>query len=100
MASCRIVNQSVVTAVDDIRKIADKYKTLGENFVKDLNSAINEMEGATKDALKDFIAKSVSPFVHDQIPVLIGNMADLLEGNRDNFEKVDAQIATSIAGGG
>ena len=34
------------------------------------------------------------------LPAMINGLASLLEGNRDNFEKVDDQIAQSIRNGG
>jgi len=99
MAGCRIVNASVATAVQTIADISNKYQTAGENFVKDLNSAIADMEGAAKDAFKQFIDGDVNQFVAIDLPAAVKGMSDLLEGNRDNFEKVDAQIASSISGG-
>lgn len=100
MASCRIVNASVAQAVTTIADISGKYKIAGEEFVKALNGAISEMEGAAKDALKNFIDTDVNQFVAEQLPTAIDNMSKLLEGNRDNFEKVDTQLAASIGGSG
>ncbi len=99
MAGCRIVNEGMVTAVNAIADISGKYKTAGEAFITDLNAAINEMEGAAKDALKNFIDNDVKQFVAEDLPAAVDGMSQLLEGNRDNFEKVDAQIAESISGG-
>ena len=98
MAGCRIVNSAVVQAVETIGKISADYKTAGENFIKDFNAAISEMEGAAKDALKKFVDTDVNQFVATDLPDAVSGMSQLLEGNRDNFEKVDAQIATSISG--
>lgn len=100
MAGCRIVNASVAEAVQKIEGLSGNYREAGENFVKDLNAAIAEMEGAAKDALKAFIDKDVNQFVAVDLPAAVDGMSKLLEGNRDNFEKVDAQIAESISGGG
>lgn len=98
MAGCRIVNQGVETARDEIKRIADEYQTAGEDFVRDLNSAIAEMEGETKDALKAFIDKDVNAFVATDLPEALKGMAELLEANRMNFVDVDKQIAESISG--
>jgi hypothetical protein len=57
MAGCRIVNAGMVTAVQSIADISAKYKTAGEEFIRDLNNAISEMEGAAKDALKTSLIK-------------------------------------------
>jgi len=98
MAGCRIVNAQVVTAVESIKKCSEDYKTAGENFVTEFNSAIAEMEGAAKDALKTLIDGAVTDFVEKDLPTAVDGMSKLLEGNRDNFEKVDQQLADSISG--
>lgn len=98
MAGCRIVNQGVETARDEINRIAGEYKTAGEDFVRNLNSAIAEMEGETKDALKKFIDGDVNTFVATDLPNALIGMKDLLEANRQNFVDVDKQIAESISG--
>lgn len=98
MAGCRIVNQGVETARDDIKRISGEYRTAGENFIKDLNNAIAEMEGETKDAFKQFIDTDVNTYVSLDLPDALMGMADLLEANRSNFENIDKQIADSISG--
>jgi len=99
MAGCRIVDASVVNAEDAIAKISTDYRNAGEAFVRDLNSAISEMEGEAKDAIDHFINTDVNKFVAEDLPQAIDGMSQLLKGNRENFEKVDAQIAQSISGG-
>jgi len=96
MAACRIVNANVVSAVGEIQTAEQKYRELGENFVNSLNGAIADMQGAGKDAFKEFIDTKVKPFVAEQLPDAIKGMGDLLEANRKNFEDVDKQIADSI----
>lgn len=98
MAGCRIVNQSVVDAVTTIGKIADSYRTAGEEFIQELNNAIAEMEGETKDALKKFIDTDVNNFVASDLPDAVKGMSELLEANRTNFVDVDKQIADNISG--
>lgn len=98
MAGCRIVNQSLVDAVAAIKASSEKYRTTGEALVKDLNSAIAEMEGEAKDALKKFIDNDVNQFVATDLPSAVQGMSDLLSANRENFESVDKQIADSISG--
>lgn len=100
MADCKIVNQSVVSAVEEIRKISGSYKTDGEAFMQALNNAIASMEGETKDALQAFFHEKVQPFITEGVPNAVNSTADLLEANRKNFEDVDKQIADSISGGG
>jgi hypothetical protein len=98
MAGCRIVNAQVVTAVESISKCSGDYKTAGENFVSEFISAIAEMEGAAKDALQKLINGEVKDFVEKDLPGAVDGMSKLLEGNRDNFEKVDQKLADSIKG--
>lgn len=108
MADCRIVNDSVVNAVDTIggkeegslAGIALQYKNDGEAFMDALNSAISPMEGETKDALQAFFKDKVQPFITEGVPNAVKSTAMLLEANRKNFEDVDKKIASSISGGG
>lgn len=107
MADCRIVNESVKAAIDNIggpmqgalMGIAKSYKDAGITFISSLHSAIAEMEGETKDALWDFFDKKVKPFVEEDLPNAINSLSVLLEANRSNFEDVDKKIAESIAQG-
>lgn len=107
MADCKIVNASVVAAIENIggaqqgqlEGIAKEYKTAGETLMEALKAAIAEMEGATKDALLTFFTKDVQQFVVEDLPNAINGMSVLLEANRKNFEDVDKQIADSISGG-
>lgn len=98
MADCRIVNASVVQAVQNIKSISNEYKSAGENFMAALTAAISEMEGETKDSLQNFFNTDVQKFVVEDLPAAINGMSQLLEANRGNFEQVDKQIADSIAG--
>lgn len=98
MAGCKIVNQSVLDAIQAINDLAQSYKTAGENFIRDLNNALAEMEGETKDALKNFINNDVNTYVVEDIPKALSGMADLLEANRMNFDTLDSKIAASISG--
>lgn len=98
MAGCRIVNDAVATSVENIKDISTQYKTLGTNFITDLNNAIAEMEGEAKDALQNFINTDVKTFVEESLPSAVEGMSTLLEANRSSFVEVDQQIADSISG--
>lgn len=108
MADCKIVNDSVKTAIDNIggstqgalTGIAKSYKDAGDNFMEALKAAISTMEGETKDALQKFFTTDVQKFVSEDLPNAINSMSVLLEANRQNFEEVDKKIAESISGGG
>ena len=95
MAGCRIVNEGVSSAVEAINGYATSYRTAGETLITSLSSAIADMEGAAKDAFNG----DINNFVATDLPGAIEGMASLLEANRDNFEKVDQQIADNISGG-
>lgn len=98
MAACRIVNADLVNAVAEIKGYSDAYRAAGESFIESFNSAIAEMEGAAKDALKKFIDTDVKTFIVDDLPNAVEGMSKLLEANRENFETVDQQIADNIGG--
>lgn len=98
MSACRVNNAAMLTAVANIADIADQFKTLAEDFNKDFNAAIAEMEGEAKDALKKFVDNDVKEYIETSIPEAIKGMSDLLEANRSNFEQVDKQLADSISG--
>ena len=98
MAGCRIVNDAVATSVENIKDISTQYKTLGTNFITDLNNAIAEMEGEAKDAPQNFINTDVKTFVEESLPSAVEGMSTLLVANRSNFVEVDQQIADSISG--
>ena len=108
MADCRIVNASVVNAINAIgganqgqlEGIALKYQTAGTELMDALAAAIAEMEGETKDALKTFFDSDVKQFVVEDLPSAINGLSVLLEANRTNFVDVDKKIAESISGGG
>ena len=103
MADCKIVNEKVASSVTAIQGLAKEYATAGSDFGSAFKAAIAEMEGDSKDALVELFDKSYKEFVTSMeagLPAMINGLASLLEGNRDNFEKVDDQIAQSIRGGG
>ncbi len=99
MAGCRIVNEGVLSAIDAMKGHAASYRAAGETLISSLNSAIADMEGAAKDAFGELINKDIKAFVETELPEAIEGMASLLEANRENFEKVDQQIADNINGG-
>lgn len=98
MSACKVNNAAMNTAVTNIANISAQFKTLAEDFNKDFNAAIAEMEGEAKDALKKFVDNDVRNYIETSIPEAIKGMSDLLEANRSNFESVDKQIADSISG--
>lgn len=99
MAGCRIVNQSMLTAVENINTISGEYTDAADTLITSLNSAIADMEGAAKDALQEFIDTDVTSFVKESIPSAVKGLADLLEANRSNFESTDKSLADNISGG-
>ncbi len=103
MADCRIVNEKVINSIVAIQGLAKDYEQAGVDFETAFMKAIADMEGASKDAMVDFFNKNYSVFVTSMesgLPAMINGLADLLEGNRSNFETVDNQIAQTIRDGG
>lgn len=102
MADCKIVKASVETAVENINNYAGEYVNAGTEFESAFKAAIAEMEGDSKDAMVELFDKSYKTFVTSDtegLPAMIKGLASLLDGNRDNFEKIDDQIAQSIRDG-
>lgn len=99
MAACRIVNEEVKKAVDELAGYANEYKTAGDNLVNAFTAAIAEMEGASKDALLEFFNKQAAQLVKENVPEAVKTMSTLLEANRSNFEDIDQKIAQSISSG-
>ena len=103
MAECRSVNDRVLASVGEIKKLADHYAQAGADFEASFMRAIANMEGDSKDAMLELFNKSYKEFVTSMesgLPAMINGLADLLEGNRSNFETVDNQIAQAIRDGG
>lgn len=103
MADCKIVNESVKTAVENMNSLAEKYAEAGTTFETAFKAAIADMEGDVKDAMLELFDNSYKTYVTDLengLPAMIKGLAALLEGNRSNFETVDTQIADSIRNGG
>lgn len=106
MADCKIVNPNIIAAINQIGGseqghligIAKKYETAGIALMDALNIAISNMEGETKEALKNFLDATVKQYVVTDLPVAINALSVLLESNRANFEEVDRQIAECISG--
>lgn len=99
MAACRIVNEAMLNAVEEINTCSSDYASAATDFISAFKSAIAEMEGASKDALEQFFKDKVESFISEDIPGAVTGMADLLEANRSNFESIDQQIADSIING-
>ena len=103
MADCKIVNQKVIDTVTNIKGFAKEYGDAGTAFETAFTKAIEDMQGDAKDAMLDLFNNSYKDFVtsfEKGLPAMIEGLADLLEGNRSNFENVDNQIAQSIRDGG
>lgn len=98
MAGCRIVNESVTSAVTELNSLSTAYQDAGDTLISSLTSALADMEGEAKDALQTLIDGDIKSFVAESVAAAVKGMADLLEQNRQQFEDVDAQIAASISG--
>jgi uncharacterized protein YukE len=98
MAGCRIVNESVSSAVMELNGLSTSYQDAGDTLISSLTSALADMEGEAKDALQTLIDGDIKSFVAESVSSAVKGMADLLEQNRQQFEDVDAQIAASISG--
>lgn len=103
MADCRIRNEAVRAAAQNLSSYATEYSNAGTNFENAFKNALSPMEGEAKDAMLELFESKYKEFLTSLeagAPAIVKGMSDLLEANRKNFEDVDGQIAASIRDGG
>lgn len=83
-------------AATEIESIANRYKAAADTFVEDFIAATNGWEGESHDKMIAFINGAVSSYAQESIPKLVGALAELLNENANQMEKVDQQIAENI----
>ncbi len=83
-------------AVSSIKEIAEQYKTAASNLESGFLGAISGWEGASKDAMANFMSGPVMEYTRDSIPQLLNGLAELLEANAAQMENADQQIADNI----
>ncbi len=98
MAGCRVVKASMDQSVTNLNGYATQYEDAGNTFVSAFKTAIEAMEGDSKDALLEFFTNNVEGFVTKDLPGAIRGLATLLDSNATNFDDTDAQVAASIRG--
>lgn len=98
MAGCRIVKASMDQSVTNLLNYSTSYGDAATTFVTAFKAAIESMEGDAKDALLEFFETNIEGFVTNDVPAAVKGLSDLLKANADNFDDVDAQLASSIRG--
>ena len=98
MAGCRIVKASMDQSVTNLLNYSTSYGDAATTFVTAFKAAIESMEGDAKDALLEFFETNIEGFVTNDVPGAVKGLSDLLKANADNFDDVDAQLASSIRG--
>jgi len=96
---CRVVNMTMKTAADNIKKSSENLKTAGDTFVTAFLAAIADMRGEAKEELEDFFNASYKELVSSQengIPGMVQGLGDLLDMNRTQFAATDHGIAEQI----
>ncbi|MBE6717553.1 MAG: hypothetical protein E7573_11620 [Ruminococcaceae bacterium] len=83
-------------AAQDIRDIADRYKSAAETFEADFAGAVANWEGESKDKMLQFISGPVMDYTAKTVPSLVEALAELLDANADQMESADRQIAENI----
>ena len=83
-------------AVTHIQQIANLYKTAATTLETNFTTAIAGWEGASKDAMQQFVSGPVMEYTRDTLPALLNGLADLLAANADQMESADQQIADNI----
>jgi hypothetical protein len=73
-----IKNDALMTAKKELDTAQDAYLDAGIAFVAELTKALADMQGETKDAITEFIEKTITPFVNDSVPSAIQGCSKLL----------------------
>ena len=88
--------QEMRAAADNIREIANRYKSAAATFETDFLAAIAGWEGESKEKMQKFISGSVMDYTCDTVPQLVTALAELLDANATQMENADRQIAENI----
>ncbi len=88
--------QEMRAAADNIREIANRYKSAAATFETDFLAAIAGWEGESKEKMQKFISGSVMDYTRDTVPQLVTALAELLDANATQMENADRQIAENI----
>lgn len=98
MADCTVNNQTLKKAAENINQAGDNLKTAGDNFVTAFTNAIKGMSGEAYDELSAFFKQSYEPLVSGDSGIgdMVKGLGNLLETNRNQFAKVDHDIAEQI----
>ncbi|MEE0954239.1 MAG: WXG100 family type VII secretion target [Eubacterium sp.] len=96
MADCVYKFQEMKNAAASIRSIAENYKNAANTLESDFISATNEWQGASKDAMKNFISGPVMEYTRDTVPQLLNAFADMLDADAEQMSSADTQVAENI----
>lgn len=94
----RIVTSDMEDCKAKLDSSKKNYEEAGKNLIAAFDSAIADMQGASKDALEEFFNTKIKNFVTTDIPSSIDGLSNMLASNLKNFNDVDAKIAQSIRG--
>ncbi len=83
-------------AASKIEDIASRYRAASEKFQQEYLDATASWEGATKDAMQNFITNPVNEYTGTTVPNIVSALAELLNANADQMQKADEEIASNI----
>ncbi len=83
-------------AVEEIKEIAQKYKTAATNLETNYLEATRGWSGESKNKMDQFISEAAMGYMRDTVPQLLEALAELLAANADQMESADRQIADNI----
>lgn len=81
--------------VSTLRRQANTLKTAGSTFISDMNTAIQDWEGQSKDKFAGCV-QSINSYVTKDLPGLVTALADMLESNYTQMNTADKNIAGQI----
>ena len=86
-------------AATNIRTIASDYSKLGEEFLRNIGTAIGDWEGESRQKFKALLEGEVRRYIVEEIQKMLNSFAQLLETDADEMKKADEQVAAGIPEG-
>lgn len=88
--------ESMTSAANQIRELAQSYKSAAGKFETDFTNSINGWEGDSHDKMLTFISGPVMDYMGTTVPNLMEALAKLLDENAAQMRKADEEIANNI----
>lgn len=84
------------STADNISEYAKEYTTAATTLIKELDDAMSDWEGNSKDKFSRLINGDVNTYVATTIPAVIQGLSDMLKSNAEQMKNADDNIAGQI----